>query len=139
MFKPEFIRRVLRFALVGGFVMGVFMGLNWLLAPKLGADGAFLAAYVPAVALHFCLNKWWTFGCERTDSARQVGEYLVMVLVTFLIQAVVFKTLTHFTPLPSWLAAGVANAAQMIVTFLVMQRRVFASAAVASVEQAPPR
>lgn len=138
MFKPELIRRVLRFGLVGAFVMGVFMGLNWLLEPRLGRDGAFLAAYIPAVGLHFCLNKWWTFGCERTDSARQAGEYLLMVLVTFLIQAAVFKTITHFTLLPSWLAAGVANAAQMIVTFLVMQRRVFA-AGPASPESIAPR
>jgi putative flippase GtrA len=129
MFKPELIRRVVRFGAVGGLVMLVFMGLNWLLEPRLGRDGAFLVAYPPAVLLHFCLNKWWTFGCARSDSGRQVGEYLLMVLVTFVIQAVVFKALTHFTPLPSWLAAGAANLAQMAVTFLVMQNRIFAPAA----------
>lgn len=125
MFKPELVRRVIRFGLVGVVVMLVFTALNWLLAPRLGEDPAFLAAYVPAVALHFCLNKWWTFGCTRNDTGRQVGAYLVMVGVTFLIQAAVFKLLTHFTPMPSWLAAGTANVAQMFVTFLVMQRRVF--------------
>ena len=67
--------------------------------------------YVPAVALHFCLNKWWTFGSKREDTGRQVGEYLLMVFVTFLIQAGVFKLLTAFTPLPSWLAAAAANLA----------------------------
>jgi putative flippase GtrA len=129
MFKPELIQRVFRFGIVGLAVMGFFMGLNWLLAPTLGKDWAFLAAYPPAVALHYGLNKWWTFGCERTDAARQIGEYLAMVFVTFLIQAAVFKTVTHFTTLPSWIAAGVANAVQMVVTFVVMQRRVFAPAA----------
>ena len=109
--------------------MGVFTGLNWLLAPTLGEDPAFLVAYVPAVALHFCLNKWWTFGNERNDTARQVGEYLLMVLVTFVIQAGIFKLLTTFSPLPSWIAAGAANLGQMVVSFLVMQRRVFAPAA----------
>jgi putative flippase GtrA len=128
MFKPELMRRILRFGVVGVAVMLFFTGLNWLLAPRLGADGAFLAAYVPAVALHFCLNKWWTFGSARADTGRQVGEYLLMVLVTFLIQAGVFKLLTAFTPLPSWLAAAAANAAQMAITFLVMQWRVFAPA-----------
>ncbi len=109
--------------------MGVFTGLNWLLAPMLGEDPAFLVAYVPAVALHFCLNKWWTFGCTRQDSGRQLGEYFAMVLVTFLIQAAVFKLLTHFTELPSWIAAGVANVAQMAVTFVAMQRRIFSGQA----------
>jgi putative flippase GtrA len=126
MFKPELVRRIVRFGVVGGLVMLVFMGLNALLAPRLGKDAAFLVAYVPAVALHFCLNKYWTFGSTRTDSGKQVGEYLLMVFVTFLIQAGVFKLLTTFTPLPSWLAAGAANAAQMAITFVVMQRRVFA-------------
>ena len=132
MFKPELVRRVIRFALVGGIVMLVFMGLNWLLAPRLGPDIAFFAAYVPAVTLHFCLNKWWTFGSNRTDAGKQVGEYLLMVFVTFLIQTAVFKLLLHFTPLPSWLAAGAANAAQMVITFLVMQRRIFAPASAVS-------
>src|ERR1700712_615267 len=91
MFKPELVLRVVRFGIVGVMVMLVFMGLNWLLAPHLGKDVAFIVAYVPAVALHFCLNKWWTFGNARAGSRRQVGEYLLMVLVTFLIQAAVFK------------------------------------------------
>ena len=126
MFKPEFVQRVIRFGIVGGGVMLVFTALNWLLAPRLGNDAAFLVAYVPAVALHFCLNKWWTFGCTRSDTGRQVGAYLVMVGVTFLIQASVFKLLTHFFPaMPSWQAAGAANAVQMAVTFVVMQRRIF--------------
>jgi putative flippase GtrA len=131
MLKQELILRLLRFGVTGGLVTLVFMGLNWYFAPRLGADLAYLAAYPLAVILHFCLNKWWTFGCERVDSTRQFGEYLVMVLVTFLIQAAVFKTLTYFTTLPSWLAAGAANAAQMMVTFFVMQRRIFAPVPIA--------
>jgi putative flippase GtrA len=120
------LEKMVRFGLVGLTVMAFFMGLNWLLARWLGADGAFLAAYVPALTLHFLLNKWWTFGDRRNHSRRQIGEYLAMVAVTFLIQMTVFKLVTHLTAWPSWLAAGAANAAQMAITFLVMQRRIFA-------------
>ena len=105
--------------------MGVFTGLNWLLGHWLGKDASFIIAYPPAVALHFWLNKTWTFGCTRTDSGRQVTEYLGMVLVTFLIQAAVFKVLTATTTLPGWAAAGAANAAQMVITFFAMQYRIF--------------
>lgn len=126
MFKPELLQRVLRFGIVGLVVMLVFMGLNWTFAHWLAADWAFLAAYPLSLALHFCLSKWWTFGSARRTSGRQVGEYLVMVGVTFLVQAAVFKAVTHFTPLAPWLAAGVANVAQMAITFLAMQRRIFA-------------
>ncbi len=48
-----------------------------------------------------------------------------MVLVTFLIQAAVFKVLTSTTQLPGWAAAVAANAAQMTVTFFAMQFRIF--------------
>lgn len=138
MFKPELLQRVVamvrrvlrfsivRFGIVGLVVMLSFMGFNWLFARWLTADWAFLAAYPLSVTLHFCLNKWWTFGCARKDSGRQVGEYLLMVGITFLVQAAVFKAVTHFTPLAPWIAAGVANVAQMVITFLAMQRRIFA-------------
>jgi len=127
MFKQELTRRILRFGTVGGVVTLTFMGLNWLFAGHLGADLAYLAAYPLAVALHFCLSKWWTFGDRSTVRPRQVSEYLVMMATAFLIQTAVFKLLTYFTPLAPWLAAGVATVAQMVLSFLVMQRRIFAN------------
>ncbi len=118
-------RRILRYAVVGVAVMAVFTSLNWLIGLRLGKDASFILAYPPAVALHYWLNKHWTFGCVRTDSRRQVSEYLVMVLATFLVQAAVFGVLTRLTTLPGWVAAGIANAAQMLITFLAMQYRIF--------------
>ncbi len=125
--KPELVRRLLRFAIVGGTVMVFFMGLNWLLGRWTGPTTAFLLAYPPALALHYSLNKWWTFGCERTDTARQVSEYLAMVAVTFVVQYAFFWLAHDRLGLPGWLSAGIANAAQMALTFVIMQRRVFAS------------
>src|ERR1019366_867666 len=119
------IPKLIRYSVVGGVVMGVFTALNWLLGHRFGKDVSFLLAYPPAVTLHFWLNKRWTFGCERTDAVRQFSEYVVMVLVTFAIQAAVFKLLTTFTGIPGWAAAAAANAAQMAVTFLAMQFRIF--------------
>lgn len=121
--------KIVRFATVGGTVMLVFMGLNKLFADLWGKQVGFLVAYPPAVGLHFCLNKWWTFGCKRSDSVRQFSEYAIMVAVTFVIQWAVFSALVTWTTMPSWLAAGIANAVQMIVTFVVMSRRIFASPA----------
>jgi putative flippase GtrA len=119
------LARILRYAIVGGLVMVVFTSLNWILGHQFGRDTSFVIAYPPAVALHFWLNKKWTFGCTRTDAKRQLSEYLIMVLVTFLIQAAVFKALSISTSLPGWVAAGVANAAQMTITFFAMQFRIF--------------
>jgi putative flippase GtrA len=127
MLKSEFMRRVLRFGLVGSTVTLFFMGLNWLLAPRLGTDVAFFAAYPPTVALHFSLNKWWTFRDQSAMRSKQVSEYLVMTLIAFLIQSAVFKLLMHFTPMASWVASGLATVAQMALAFLIMQFRVFAT------------
>jgi putative flippase GtrA len=125
---PELVRRLVRFAVVGLVVMGFFMGLNWLFGRWTGPTVAFLLAYPPALVLHYALNKWWTFGCARTDTARQVTEYLGMVAVTFVVQYAFFWLGHDQFGWPGWFAAGFANAAQMALSFLIMQRRVFAGA-----------
>src|ERR1019366_1657496 len=103
-----------RYAIVGLTVMAFFMGLNAALGHWFRPQAAFLISYVPAVALHFSLNKWWTFGCQRTDAARQVAEYLGMVGVTFVVQWGVFTLAHGFWGVRPWLAAGLANATQMV-------------------------
>lgn len=103
------------------------VGLVWLFSRGFGRQAAFFMAYPPTLAMHFSLHKWWTFGCRRTDTARQVTEYLIMVAVTFVIQWVVYTALGAWTGLPPWICAWFAIMAQMVVTFLTMQQRVFAS------------
>jgi putative flippase GtrA len=129
MFKSELFWKLARFAAVGLTVMAVFMGLNWVLGHWLGEQVAFLVAYPPSVGLHFALNKWWTFSDRSAATRRQVGEYLAMVAVTFVIQWSVFTALQYWTMLPGWIAAGVANLAQMAVSFGLMQVRIFAKRA----------
>lgn len=124
--KPELLRRLLRFGLVGLTVMVFFMGANWVLGRWMSPVLAFLVAYLPAIALHFTLSKHWTFGCERTDTARQVSQYLFSVGVTFLVQLAFFAVARQWLELPGWLAAGFANAGQMVVSFGLLQWHVFA-------------
>ena len=118
--------KLLRFGSVGLSVMGVFMTLNWLLGRLMGEQAAFLCAYPPALLLHFLLNKLWTFENREKVSGRQVREYFFMVGLTFAIQWGVFTAVRTWTPWPAWAAAGLANVAQMAVSFLIMQARVFA-------------
>ncbi len=127
MFKQELVFQVARFALVGGVVTATFMGLNKLFGPKLGKNGAFLAAYPPAVALHFCLNKWWTFGNQGGTTAPETSRYVVLMIVAFALQWGVFQLLTRFTKMRPWLASGAATAAQMVIAFVAMRAWIFAS------------
>jgi putative flippase GtrA len=122
---PGLFEKLVRYAVVGASVMLFFTCLNWLFGLRLGKDLSFILAYPPAVTLHFWLNKHWTFGCARPDVQRQVSEYAVMVAGTFAVQAAVFKLLTALTGLPGWAAAAGANAAQMTITFVAMQYRIF--------------
>jgi putative flippase GtrA len=120
--------KLVRFGAVGLIVAGVFMGLNRLLDPRVGKDAAFFLAYPPALAVHFCLNKWWTFESRKQVTRRQVGEYLAMVAITFVIQWSAFRALSEWTRLPGWLEAGLANVAQIAVSFIFMQVRIFGTA-----------
>lgn len=127
--SPKLIRRVLRFGCVGLIVMLAFVGLNALFGRWWSGQVAFLVAYPVAVTIHFLLNKWWTFEAGGAGgTGRQVRDYVVMVAVTFMIQWGVFTGLTAWTTLAAWLAAGIANVVQMGITFVAMQRRVFAPA-----------
>lgn len=118
--------KLLRFGSVGLSVMGVFMTLNWLLGRLMDEQAAFLCAYPPALLLHFLLNKLWTFENRERVNGRQVREYVFMVGLTFAIQWGVFTALRIWTDWPGWAAAGLANVAQMAVSFALMQARVFA-------------
>ncbi len=126
MLNREFIAKLLRFGLVGGTVALVFMGLSQLFSNWWGKQLGFLAAYPIAATLHFLLNKWWTFASHRPDKGRQVGEYLVMAAFTFGLQWAVYTAITHWTTWPAGIAAAIANLTQMLITFFVMDRRIFA-------------
>jgi putative flippase GtrA len=106
-------------------VTGCFTALNWLFDHWLSKNTALFFAYPPTVLLHYTLHKWWTFGSRSETAPRQIGEYLVMVVVAFVIQWGVFQLLSRWTAWPGWVEAGLASLAQMSLTFAVMQRRIF--------------
>jgi putative flippase GtrA len=120
-------QRIVRFGCVGLAVTLFFMGLNKALALVfgLGPQAAFLASYPPALALHFGLNKWWTFGDRRATSSRHVGDYLFSVVATFLIQWPAFVVLHGVFQIRGWIAAGGANAIQMVASYFLLKQRVF--------------
>jgi putative flippase GtrA len=120
-----------RFGLVGGTVMAFSMLLVGVMVRGIGLppQGAFLLAYPPALALHFFLNKAWTFRDKRPTNARHLGNYVLSVVVTFLIQWPVFTALQSGLRLPGEIATGGANISQMFVSFLFLRLRVFRGSA----------
>lgn len=119
--------KLIRFAAVGLIVMAVFMALNGMFGAIMGEQVAFFCAYPPALLLHFSLNKYWTFAKGDKISVNQLYAYLVTVVITLIIQWLVFTLVRRWAPWPAWFAAGLANLAQMAISFIMMKFQVFNS------------
>jgi putative flippase GtrA len=125
--KQDTIRTLVRFGCVGGLVAVVHSILIWYFfhVAGLGARPSFWAGYFPAVALHFCLTKWWTFRCARRDLARQVLRYLFVAALAAVVQFGVYHgALTWVTRDPN-VAYVIAAILQMGLGFVLMRQKVF--------------
>jgi putative flippase GtrA len=138
MLKQDTIRTLARFGLVGGLVAAVHSVLIWFFCHQagLGARASYWAGYFPAVTLHFCLTKWWTFRCARRDLTRQVVRYALVAAVTATVQfAVYHATLLWLTTIPN-IAYVIAAIIQMGLSFVLMRQAVFRDALSAESERA---
>lgn len=111
-----------------GLTVAVFFaGLNALFSRAFGfgPQVCFLLAYPPALALHFLLNKLWTFSDRTSTTHHQLGEYFFSVIVTFLVQWPAFLLLQKGLGLRGWVSAFGANLLQMSVSFALLRWRVF--------------
>jgi putative flippase GtrA len=139
MFKQDTIRTLARFGLVGGLVAAVHSALIWYFYHQagLGARASYWAGYFPAVTLHFCLAKWWTFRCARRDLARQVVRYALVAAVTAAVQfAVYHAALLWVTGNPN-VAYVIAAIIQMGLGFVLMRQTVFRGALSPESESGP--
>ncbi len=104
------------------------LALLWFFHRFMRDNPAFIAAYFPSIALHFFLNKVWTFGCERTDLHRQAGQYAVVVAINFAINLGLYN-LALITATDSPVIANIlALPPTMVIGYLLFSRHVFASA-----------
>lgn len=103
------------------------LALLWFFHRFMGDNPAFLAAYFPSIALHFFLNKVWTFSCERTDLHRQATQYALVVAINFLINWGLYNlALITLTDSPV-LANIFALPPTMVIGYLLFSRHVFAA------------
>jgi putative flippase GtrA len=125
------IPRLVRFLVVGGCSAVVDFSTLWMLNGRLAPTVAFSCAYVVGIVTHFLLNKYWTFHCVRTDLLKQVMEYLVVLLITYLVQLVCFRAGLAVFHQNIYLAKVVAIPPSTLVGFCLLKIRVFREAAVA--------
>jgi putative flippase GtrA len=131
MIKQELFLKLLRFGITGGLSALTLMGLTQLFAGWWGKQIGFLTAYPVALFVHFSLNKWWTFNSRTKVDVRQVRDYGLLSLATFLLQWSVYTLVTSWLKAPLFIGTLSSVAAQMALSFIVMERRVFAARAAA--------
>jgi putative flippase GtrA len=90
--------KLFRFGLVGGIVAAFDFGFIWAFSGFVPRLAAVAIAYLLAVALHFCLNRWWVFAALHRPAAAQLPRYALTVslcwLSTVTITALALSTLT---------------------------------------------
>ena len=72
-------KRLFRFCGVGGLVALVDFGLIRAFVLVLTPLAAVGVAYLIAVTLHFCLNRWWVFTATDVPAAGQLKRYVLVV------------------------------------------------------------
>src|ERR1700720_3300392 len=113
--------RFLRFCTVGATVAAIDFGLVWLLSGRIPPLVAISISYFTAVCCHFLLNKMWVFQCRRSDYIRQLSQYSVVVVASWLTTVtIVHVCLSSFTT-NVLIAKLFALPSATLVAFLLMQ------------------
>ena len=119
------VRSFIRFCVTGFAVTAfdfVLIGLFVQVMPRLAAIGI---AYLPAVALHFCLNRAWVFAAGDKPAAGQLPRYLLAVAACWLCTVgVAAFALAAVTP-NAFLAKVLALPCATVLGFVLMRRFVF--------------
>src|ERR1043166_8172297 len=72
-------KRIARFCVAGGIVALADLGMVRLFAFVTAPLVAVGTAYLLAVSLHFCLNRWWVFAAREGLATCQLQRYVLTV------------------------------------------------------------
>ena len=117
--------RLLRFLAVGGGTALVQVAVLRALKARLGETWAFSISWVVSTTTHYVANRYWALPSGRGDTAQQLGEYLVAVAISYLINLGAFKLLRNKFKLSATWATLWAIPPSTIVVFLILHYRVF--------------
>jgi len=117
--------RFVRFATVGASVAAIDFSSVAILSRFLAPLVAVTIAYFIGVACHYLLNKFWVFRCRRNDYLKQLVQYGVVILNSWIITIIVVHLcLSTFTS-NVLVAKLFAIPCAMMCNFLLMQFVVF--------------
>ena len=117
--------KVTRAGVTGAAVAALNFAALWILVHLFGPRVSFSLAFLIALAAHFVLSKVWTFRDRSAAWGRQISQYLVVALISYLIQLAVFQSAMSFLGLRVFAANAVAVLVGAVVGFLLMHSWVF--------------
>ena len=119
--------RLVRFLVVGGGTLVVQLAVFWALRRLTNETVAFSVSWVVSTATHYLANRYWALPSARHDSAKQFGEYLFTIGLSYLINLAAFKVLRGVGVTELW-ATALAVPPSTVVVFLLLNYRVFRAA-----------
>jgi putative flippase GtrA len=117
--------KVTRAGVAGATVAALNFVSLWILVHFFGPRVSFSLAFLIALAAHFALSKFWTFRDRSAAWGRQISQYLIVAMISYLIQLAVFQSALSFLGLPVLGANAVAILVGAVVGFLLMHSWVF--------------
>lgn len=95
------------------------------LKPRMNATAAFSISWVVSTATHYLANRFWALPSARHDTAKQLGEYLFAVALSYGINLGAFQICRHAIGLGVMWSAFWAIPPSTVVVFLLLNYRVF--------------
>jgi len=117
--------RFARFVVVGGGSAAVQFGLLAVLKGRMGDTLAFSLSWMLSTTTHYLANRFWALPSGRHDPAKQFGEYLFTIAVSYGINTAAFVSGQRFFGLGLMWATFWAIPPSTVVVFLLLNYRVF--------------
>jgi len=117
--------RFIKFFLVGGTGYGVSLLTFACLKGILSPNNAFTAAFIISTTAHYILNRFWALKSTRSDTLRQLVEYLLTVALSYSISLGCFKLLSSVGGLGLGVAQALSIPPSTVVVFLILHFWVF--------------
>jgi putative flippase GtrA len=99
----------------------VLAGLKAWMEPTL----AFSVSWVVSTTTHYLANRFWALPSARHDTGKQLGEYLVAVGLSYVINLGAFRLCHTVIGMSVMWAAFWAIPPSTVVVFLILNYRVF--------------
>ena len=117
--------RFFRYLIVGGTACLVQLASMKLFLGWLGTNLAFTLSFLCSASTHYTLNRFWALPSKRADTLRQLGEYLTIATLSYVINFLLFRLCLDVFGLDKLWSLVVIGPPSTVVVFLLLNYRVF--------------